>query len=41
MYTDIFYQKYRIDPGNLLSIKYSMLKYQYLNEVFLYFKEAL
>ena len=26
----MFDQKYCIDPGNLFSIKYSMLKYQYL-----------
>ena len=27
---DIFDHKYCIDPGNLFSIKYSMLQYQYL-----------
>ena len=38
---DIFDHKYHIDPGNLFSIYYSMLKYQYLTLVFLNFKEAL
>ena len=29
-HNDIFDHKYHIDPGNLFSIKYKMLKYQYL-----------
>ena len=37
---DIFDHKYCIDPGNLFSIKSRLLKYQYLAQVFLNFKEA-
>ena len=29
-HNDILDHKYHIDPGNLFSISYSMLKYQYL-----------
>ena len=29
-HNDIFDHKYCIDPGNLLNIKWNMLKYQYL-----------
>ena len=29
-HNDIFDHKYHIDPGNLFSIYYSVLKYQYL-----------
>ena len=39
-HNEIFDHKYRMDPGNLLSIQYSMLKYQYLTSVLLNFKEA-
>ena len=40
IHNNTFDHKYHIDPGNLFSILYSMLKYQYLTKILLNFKEA-